>query len=176
MTNQKHDDDFNSGPAYKQPWFWLIMAPLMTTIVVGTSMLVYSIIAYDGGSINKFEKDGFDVTPSVEKEKMAQSLNLIAQLIQTDNKIEINLNGRIENLPKHLLLTIYSPVSKSKDIKITLNLEKDKFIANLDTDHMVLSERVMQLVDPGDSSWLIQAKSAWPLTAPVAFTPFLVIQ
>ena len=61
MQNQ---DQYNSGPAYKQLWFWLIISPLLVTFVVGFSMLALAITTNDGAALGSFEKDGFDTTRS----------------------------------------------------------------------------------------------------------------
>jgi len=170
MTNQT-GSQYNSGPAYKQPWFWLIMAPLITTIIVGTSMLVYSIIAYDGRTVDQYKKDGFNVTQSFEREQKAQSLNLKATAVLNANQLEINVESNLNALPAMLQLIIFSPASKSQDVKIDLILDNDVYRATVDLKG--LSKRTMHIVDPNDKSWLIQTKQAWPFTKSVHFTPYL---
>ncbi|MCJ8311823.1 MAG: FixH family protein [Saccharospirillaceae bacterium] len=176
MTIQQNDQ-FNSGPAYKQPWFWLIMAPLMTTILVGTSMLVYSIFAYDGRTVDRYTKDGFNVTKSFEREQKAQSLQIKANATISDygngSLLTVDLMGVLENKPVILLLTIYSPASKIQDVKIELMLVDGMYQAIIEKQE--LSKRTMQIIDPTDKTWLIQTKQSWPLTGATLFTPYMSV-
>ena len=165
------DDQFNSGPAYKQPWFWLIMAPLMTTIVVGTSMLVYSIFAYDGRTIDQYTKDGFNVTQSFKREQKAQSLQIKGNATINNDVLTLDLTGVLENKPTALSLTIYSPATKIQDVKIELLLVDGKYQAKVETQE--LSNRTMQIIDPDDETWLIQTKSSWPISGSTLFTPYM---
>ena len=38
----------NTPPWYKQFWPWLILAPLIVSVLVGTTMLIMSIRYFDG--------------------------------------------------------------------------------------------------------------------------------
>ena len=170
MTAQQ-DDKYNSGPAYKQPWFWLIMAPLMTTIMVGTSMLVYSFFVYDGRSVDQYTKDGFNVTQSFEREQKAQSLQIKASANIKGDVLIVDLKGVLETKPSLLLLTIYSPASKVQDVAIELLLVNGVYQSKINQQE--LSKRTMQIIDPADKTWLIQSKESWPLTGSTLFTPYM---
>jgi len=167
----QQDDQFNSGPAYKQPWFWLIMTPLMTAIVVGTSMLIYSIFAYDGRTVDRYTKDGFNVTQSFDREQKAQSLQIEAKAKIKGDLLTLELKGVLEKKPPSLLLTIYSPASKIQDVNIELMLTNGVYQAKI--ADQPLSKRTMQITDPTDKTWLIQAKQSWPLIGLTLFTPYL---
>ena len=163
-------DEFNSGPAYKQPWFWLILSPLLAAFVVGFTMLGLAINSNDGAALGTYQKSGFDTTRSYAREQQADMLGLVASVQLVDDNIIVKVSGQQQN-PQQLQLDLLFPTSKTKDVNILLNLEDGKYVARAPQLESV--KRIIQLKEIGESSWLLQNKAYWPISSPLVLTPYL---
>ena len=116
---KRRQDEPDSGPAYKQLWFWLILSPLLTTFVAGFTMLGLAISSNDGAALGSYQKSGFDTTRSYEREDKAHSMNLIASLQLNEGEVRLKLSGNYQP-PSQLRLNLLFPTSKTRDVQVLL--------------------------------------------------------
>lgn len=109
------------GSAYKQPWFWLIITPLLVVIVAGFYLLYLSIVTMDGVVVDSHYKDGRGIVVSNEQIALANTLNLNAAVIFNNNgQVSIKLNGGLTIMPEALNLLIAFPTAQNRDVSIVV--------------------------------------------------------
>ena len=163
-------DEYNSGPAYKQLWFWLILSPLLTTFVVGFTMLGLAINTNDGAALGTYQKSGFDTTRSFAREQQAERLAMVASVQIVGDSIIVKLSGP-QQKPKQLQLDLLFPTSKTKDVNILLDFKDGQYSAPAPNIEPV--KRIIQLQEIGESNWLLQNQAYWPISSPIVLTPYL---
>ncbi|WP_165675602.1 FixH family protein [Metapseudomonas otitidis] len=108
------------SPWYKQPWPWFILGILGTSVVLGTTMLVVAIKNPPSLVADNYYEVGKGINTSLERENLAQSLGMRAEL-RFDNgsgEVEIRLDGKSQ--PQHLVLSLLSPTQPEKDRRVVL--------------------------------------------------------
>lgn len=115
----------NSKPTawYKQFWPWFLLVPLIVTVIVGMTMLTFSIQVFDGTVNDNYYKEGLAINQTLEKDKNAEKLGISAD-IKIDNltgDVLITLGGQLKSWPAELKLDFINPTRASKDYSITLS-------------------------------------------------------
>ena len=67
-------------PWYREPLVWLVIAIPALAVVVGLSMLGYSIASYDGLVVDDYYKEGKAINQRLERQRRAAELGLEARL------------------------------------------------------------------------------------------------
>lgn len=70
----------DSKPAWRHPWFWLVMAPLMTSIVVGLGLLTVAISGSDDRVYDDYYEQGRLINNRFEKESQARKLGIAGEI------------------------------------------------------------------------------------------------
>lgn len=107
---------------YKEPWFWMIITPLLVVIVAGFNLLYLAITTMDGVVVDNYYEDGKGVIVRNEEDAFARQRNLSGELQwQADNRVLLTLNGDLQLVPEQLDLLIVFPTSKNFDVDVPLN-------------------------------------------------------
>ncbi len=67
-------------PAWRNPWFWLVMAPLLTSIVVGMGLLTLAISGSDDRVYDDYYEQGRLINNRFEKETQARKLGIAGEI------------------------------------------------------------------------------------------------
>lgn len=121
----KHPDN---GPAYRQPWFWFVMTPLMVVVCVSLSLVTVSFFYADDRVVDNYYQHGRTINQSFGQEARAHELGLAAVLRFDQQSGEVLLDLRAnapQDLPDELLLMIDHPVSAELDQRVTLRAVRD---------------------------------------------------
>lgn len=108
-------------PWYQQFWPWFIMA-LPASVVVAGLTTVY--IAHEGADhlvADDYYKDGLAINRERHKQRLAQDLGLVANVVLTAAAVEVQLNG--DQDPAALRLNLSHPMNANLDMEMTLARE-----------------------------------------------------
>ncbi|AWF80301.1 hypothetical protein BTJ40_05460 [Microbulbifer sp. A4B17] len=109
-------------PWYREPWAWMVLAPLITVVVVSTITVSIAVRFADDKVSDTYYKDSRMYHFSAEQDLRAKELGLAAlvQFQPSDNAVVVELNGDLD-YPKALLLTLSHPVESDLDKHIELS-------------------------------------------------------
>jgi hypothetical protein len=112
---RKHED---TVAWYKQFWPWFIIA-LPAIAVIASSHLVYTAITNKPEMVRtNYYKEGLAINEEISTEKLADELDINAELSVIDNSIEIRLKGRLATQPANITLVFQHPIEVSRDITV----------------------------------------------------------
>lgn len=106
---------------WRQPWFWLVMAPLLLSI---STSLVFVYIAVSGADqrvVDDYYTEGKAINHRFEADKLALSLGVGAavQIDTISSEVIVELTG-LDYFPESLSLYFSHPVKSTEDITIQL--------------------------------------------------------
>jgi len=107
---------------YKQFWPWFLLAPLIVTVIVGITMLSFSIQVFDGTVNDNYYKEGLAINQTLERDHYAKKLGMAASLKvdSVTGDVLITLNGQLESWPKQLTLQFINPTRANRDYSTVL--------------------------------------------------------
>ncbi len=155
----KHDNTA-IAPWYKQPWLWFILAPVIVSVISGSTFLYLSIISADGIVKDDYYKVAkglqIDNRPSIQ----AAALNLSADLLIDDltGDIGLTLSGKIADDLNSLTLEIIHPIHQKYDQNMQLRRVPGTthFTGNLQAT-LSSSKHFVVVIAP-DNSWNLRAE------------------
>lgn len=109
------------SPWYREPWFWLVMSPLVLVVVVSFFMVSIAVRHSDDVVSDTYYKESRLYHHRAEQDQHARELNLAGVLLfSPDEKIvTLDLRGELE-YPEKLLLSLSHPVEADMDEHILL--------------------------------------------------------
>lgn len=109
-----------SKPWYRERWPWLL-AIMPTVAVIGGFITAWlAVTSNDGLVVDDYYKQGKAINQTKERDRLAQSLGLAAQLLPQSNVLLVNLSGRLESPPGQLHLKFMHPTRTGDDHELTL--------------------------------------------------------
>ncbi len=110
-----------SKPWYREFWVWLVLSPLILTVVVSFVMVSTAVRHADDTVSDTYYKDSrmYHFTADQDKRAVALGLASMVQFDRADNTLILELNGDLE-YPQRLLLTLSHPVEADLDRHILL--------------------------------------------------------
>jgi len=167
------DNKQNSGPAYKHPWFWFLMTPLIVVFIVGFTMLYLSIVSNDGVIVDNFYKDGLAIKTREQQDLNARELNLKGNLTLEHTLANLTLTGNIQNEHYKLWLHFIHPTQESQDIRVPLQKSGNLYTGALP---YVINGRYSIMISPDlppsdVKMWRLHADTMLPLDTHLELMP-----
>lgn len=111
----------DSKPWYREFWAWLVLSPLILTVIVSFVMVSTAVRYADDTVSDTYYKDSRMYHVTLDQDKRAKALGLagLVRFEQADKTVTLDLTGDLE-YPKQLLLTLSHPVEADLDQNILL--------------------------------------------------------
>lgn len=110
-------------PWYREPWPWILMAGPTAVVLAGIVTAWIAVATDDGLVEDDYYKKGLTINQTIERDQMAQSLHLKAQLMVGGDasRLRVMLQaGDSVTLPSTLRLKILHPTRSDLDRSVTL--------------------------------------------------------
>lgn len=135
MNSQKQFEpsEMDDGPWYRQPWAWFILTPLIAVVISSSVLLTIALGNADDLIKDDYYKDGLAINESMEKDHLAETLQLTGQLRFDLELAEVvlDLSGQAA-IADQVMIVMEHPVSAKMDLTITLNrVAGDRFVGQL---------------------------------------------
>ncbi|MDD1014608.1 MULTISPECIES: FixH family protein [Pseudomonas] len=109
-----------ASPWYKHLWPWIIIGVLATSVTLSLTMVTIAVNNPDNLVNDNYYEAGKGINRSLDRELLAQTLNLKASvhLDELTGEVDLRLTGNSQ--PQTLELNLISPTQPQKDRKIVL--------------------------------------------------------
>ncbi|WP_341937707.1 FixH family protein [Marinimicrobium sp. C2-29] len=174
-------DTNDSGPAYRQPWFWFVMTPLIVVVCVSLSFVTVSLYHADDRVVDNYYQQGRTINQSFDQEARARELGLLANLRfdQQTGEVLLRLNAsseRSDPLPERLLLMVGHPVDADLDQQVAM-LEVREGVYRGDLVRGLSHRRYLTLLPElesermRDAEWLLRGEIQFEDTDQIELSP-----
>ena len=154
---------------YKQFWPWFLIALPVSSMIVSLNMLRFAINSEDSLVVDEYYKQGKAINVNLQKIELAKELNLRAQLLISDNSVELIFTDGKPSSATALNLMFYHATQKHKDISLILIKDaSDTYRALIDSD---LTGKWQVSLQPHDEKWKIQQTISLPQKRQITFIP-----
>lgn len=116
---------------YREPWPWLLAIMPFTAVVAGGITLWLAIVSNDGLVVDDYYKEGKAINQTRERDRLAQSLGINAQLFPQGPTLRLRLAGRLQMPPGRLTLKILHPTRSGDDHEVILNWDGSAYSGKL---------------------------------------------
>ncbi|AIC19074.1 FixH family protein [Pseudomonas chlororaphis] len=144
-----------TSPWYKHLWPWIIIGILACSVALTLSMVTIAVNNPDNLVNDNYYEAGKGINRSLDRELLAQTLQLRASVRLDDLTGEVDLRLSGNSAPATLELNLISPTQPEKDRKITLarsETEQGRYIGQL--SDKVDGRRFVELLGvEGDKTW-----------------------
>lgn len=106
--------------AYKEPWFWAVMGPLLVVIVVSLSMAGVAIWVADDRVKDEYYKEGRMINKHFAEEELALAQAVRGSLEFDFTTAEVFAELDAETLPMELELSFSHPASAEQDVTVVM--------------------------------------------------------
>ncbi|MGE7994429.1 FixH family protein [Pseudomonas sp. NPDC089554] len=136
-------------PWYKHRWPWIIIGILTTSVCLSLTMVSIAVRNPVNLVNDNYYEAGKGINRALDRELLAQTLNLKASvhLDELTGEVELNLTG--DSAPQTLELNLISPTQPDKDRKVQLaRTDSGSYVGQL--DDKVEGRRFVELLGSQD--------------------------
>lgn len=161
----------DTNDTWRNPWFWMLVAPPGITVVACLITIYISVATYDGLVTDDYYKQGLAINMQLARDKVATTQNLQAKLIPvTRDRIRLTLQAGATEFkkPETLQLDFLHPTRTGEDQQITLTRNA---VGEYEAELPKLAASVWRLQLVGDD-WRLLKQVRLPLAYEAEFKPF----
>jgi hypothetical protein len=127
-------NETKKASAYKEPWFWAVMGPLLVVIMVSLSMAGVAIWGADDRVTDDYFKEGRMINKHFAAEALAMSLAVRGSLEFDFTTAEVFAQVEAKKLPAELELTLSHPSAAAQDMTLVMQrVGEGRYRADLPT-------------------------------------------
>ncbi len=138
-----------ASPWYKHLWPWILIGILTTSVCLSLTMVSIAVRNPDNLVNDNYYEAGKGINRSLDRELLAQTLNLKASVLldELTGEVQLRLSGNSD--PQTLELNLISPTQPDKDRKVQLaRSEAGRYVGQL--DDKVEGRRFVELLGSQD--------------------------
>lgn len=111
----------HTGAAWRQPWFWFVMAPPIAAVVLGVSLVTIAVTQGDSRVVDNYYQAGKSIHKDFALERRAAELGLEASIAvdRQDGRINLHLSGS-HAAPDTLRLRLNHATHAERDRQVEL--------------------------------------------------------
>lgn len=163
----------NQQPAYREPWFWMVFAPLIVVVIFSCGFAYLAFVGADDRVLDDYYKQGRMINNRFAAETRARELELqgVAQFDFDAGEVLVNLHG--QQLPGELILHFSHPAEAQQDGQTTLTRVAENAYRGGLPQQFNGSWYLIFSAGAGDSSWRITAQADFSQSATIPFAAHL---
>ncbi|MBJ9975358.1 FixH family protein [Pseudomonas sp. S75] len=122
-----------ASPWYKHLWPWILIGILTTSVCLSLTMVSIAVRNPDNLVNDNYYEAGKGINRSLDREMLAQALNLHASmnLDELTGEVQLQLSG--DSVPASLELNLISPTQPDKDRKVRLlRVDGGRYVGQID--------------------------------------------
>lgn len=109
------------SPWYREPWPWLVMAPLAAVVVAGVATIWLAVATSDGVVADDYYKQGLGINRTLQREARAAELGIEPRIMMNAERTGVRvLVASTAPLPETLRLTLVHPTRRDGDQAVEL--------------------------------------------------------
>lgn len=120
-----------SKPWYREPWPWLLAIMPTTAVIAGSFTVWFAITSNDGLVVDDYYKQGKAINQTKERDRLAQTLGISAQLLPQGSMMQLLLSGKTQTPPGMLTLKIMHPTRSGDDHEVALKWDGASYTGQL---------------------------------------------
>ncbi len=120
-----------SKPWFREPWPWLLSIMPITAVIAGFLTLWFAITSDDGLVVDDYYKEGKAINQTIERDKLAHTLGINAQLTSRGPTLQLQLDGKLQTPPGKLTLQILHPTRSGDDHTVILSWDGSVYAGKL---------------------------------------------
>ncbi len=162
------DEPVMAKPGTREPWFWIIISPLILVLFACAITISIAVINADDVVVGNYYKQGLAVNEEFSLADNARSLGLSGEMRfdQQNSTIQIDfLNTKSESLPvlpEELILHLSHPAEKREDRNVILTLKSPGIYSG--TVLSKIDNRWYWQLNPSSSAGRYSENQRWQLT------------
>ena len=153
----------HSRPWYREPWPWFLISLPAAAVIAGLVTVWIAYRSADGLVVGDYYKAGLAINQTLERDEMARRLDLSASLKLSDTNLQLELAGRLEQMPSSLKVHLAHPTRQGADQVVDLAHAGDGHYRGALSSALSDGKWLIQLENP-ESSWRLNGVLHTPMT------------
>jgi hypothetical protein len=147
----------DNGPWYKEPWPWILISGPAIVVVAGFITVWLAVVSNDGLVTDDYYKQGLTVNQRLQRDHVAGSLGLHADVMRSDMSIRLLLSAdAVAQMPDVIALKLAHPTRAGQDQLVQMVSEGQGFYSGKLTAD-VSGRWLVSIEDPA-GQWRLQGE------------------